>query len=298
MKVIVGIDESSASQAALEYVLRLKLADLRLILVNSVESVLPDGAFIDSKGHPVADLTIENRKSGAKLLEEAKERARGFGVDAETQICLGNPGETLSFIAEEKNADLIAVGGNRRSAWDEFLLGSTAKRLLHDSPRHLLIARAVPKSEGELNALVAVDQRFESAAYLDALTAMRPKGIAAIDLVTVNRVDESKVHHLVEGLPVTVGVAEGWVASGLRHGNEALAQRLEGLGVECVPRVVQGDVPERALVEWAEKNQADLIVVGAHPHGFIDRHLHHSVSEGLLSAGPRALLVLRHEANG
>lgn len=295
MKVVLGIDQSLSSQAALELVLRMKFERLHLTLVHSVESVLPTGRFIDAQGHAMPDLAMENRKSGSVLLREAQERAELYGVEAHARTCLGDPLQALEGVANELDADLIAVGRNRQPVWQELLLGSTARRLLHDSKRHLLIAHRPVEAKGDLKVLFALDQRFETSAYIKAFVDMRPRGIGEIEALTVNCTGDEDARELVHGLPVTNDVAEEWISAGLRERNAVLARLFGALGVPSVPRVVYGNIPDNTLADIAEKGNADLLVVGAHRHGFLDRHLHHSVSEGLLAAGPRGLMVLRPE---
>lgn len=295
MKVVLGIDQSPASQAALELMLRMKFEGLHLTLVHSVESVLPAGEFVDAQGHAIPDLAMENRKSGSVLLREAQERAELYGVEAHARTCLGDPLLALEGVASETDADLIAVGRNRQPVWQEILLGSTAKRLLHESKRHLLIAHGPVEAKGNLKVLFAVDHRFETNAYIKSFVDMRPRGIGEVEVLTVNCTNDEDVRELVHGLPVSTEVAESWVYTGLRERNAGLTRLFRTLGVPTVPRVAYGNIPDNVLADIAERSKADLVAVGAHRHGFLDRHLHHSVSEGLLAAGPRGLMVLRPE---
>ncbi|MGV3615118.1 MAG: universal stress protein [Fimbriimonas sp.] len=295
MKVVLGIDQSLASQAALELVLRMKFQDLHLTLVHSVESVLPAGEFIDAQGHAIPDLATENLKSSSVLLREAQEQAELYGVEAHARTCLGDPPQALEGVANEIGANLIAVGRHRRPVWQEILLGSTPKRLLHESKRHLLIAHGPVEARDKLKVLFAVDQRFETSAYIKAFVEMRPKGVGEIEVLTVNCTNDEDVRELVHGLPVTTEVAEGWASAGLRQRNTSLTKLFGALGVPSIPRVAYGNIPDNTLADIAERDNADLVVVGAHRHGFLDRHLHHSVSEGLLAAGPHGLMVLRPE---
>lgn len=295
MKVVLGIDQSPASQAALELVLRMKFESLHLTLVHSVESVLPTGEFVDAQGHTIPDLAMENRKFGSVLLREAQEQAELYGVEAHARTCLGDPLLALEGVANEIGADVIAVGRNRRPVWQEILLGSTAKRLLHESKRHLLIAHGPVEAKENLKVLFAVDQRFETSVYIKSFVDMRPLGVGKVEVLTVNCTNDEDVRELVHGLPVATEVAEGWVSAGLRERNASLTRLFGTLGVPSVPRVTYGNIPENTLADIAERGNVDLVVVGAHRHGFLDRHLHHSVSEGLLAAGPRGLMVLRPE---
>ncbi|MGV3618514.1 MAG: universal stress protein [Fimbriimonas sp.] len=294
MKVLVGIDHSPSSKAALELVLRLKFEDLQLVLVHAVESSLPGEPSIDGFGHAGPDLAVHSRKTGPVLLREAQDRALLYGVEAHSQICLGDPAEALMAVAAEREVDLVAVGRNRRTVWDEALWGSTAKRLLRECPRHLLVVDEPPTSSDGLRVLLAVDQRFDTNAYIDAFIELKPTGISSIEVLTVNSSSDADARELVHGLPVTTEVAEGWISAGLREKNVAYAGRLAALGVPCEPRVAYGgDAPDVTLADISERGGSDLIVVGAHRHGWIDRHLHRSVSEALLAAGPSALMVLR-----
>jgi nucleotide-binding universal stress UspA family protein len=293
VKVVVGIDESPASQTALALLRRMKFEAVEVVLVHAIESILPDGSFIENPAHPVGRLLQESKRFGTRILREAQSQVAEDGIEAQVRLCLGSPAEKLMSVATEVRAGMIVVGRNRRSAWEDLILGSTARNLLHEWPGHLLVAHGPPANAQGLRVLLAVDQRFGTEAFVDAFAGMRPTGIATIELVTVNCVDDAEARRLVRGLPVTTEVAEGWITSGLRHANALLTDRLATLGAQCVPRVVYGQIPEQELTELAVRTAADLIVVGAEPHGFLDRHLRRSVSEGLLAAGPRSLMVLR-----
>jgi nucleotide-binding universal stress UspA family protein len=74
----------------------------------------------------------------------------------------------------------------------------------------------------------------------------------------------------------------------LHHARELLANRK--LNVEYDVEV--GD-PADAIVALADRHKADLIVVGTHERGFLDRLLHGSVSEGVSRHAHCDVLVVR-----
>lgn len=69
-------------------------------------------------------------------------------------------------------------------------------------------------------------------------------------------------------------------------------KRLLELGVE--PQTVDGiGEPGRTIVRVAEQNDADLIVVGSHTTGSVDRLLYGSVSDTVKHHAPCDVLVVR-----
>jgi nucleotide-binding universal stress UspA family protein len=64
------------------------------------------------------------------------------------------------------------------------------------------------------------------------------------------------------------------------------------------PTQVVGDVgdPVRAVLEASEDRQVDVIVVGSHDKGWLDRLLTGSVSEGIVRGAHRPVLVVKERA--
>ena len=63
----------------------------------------------------------------ADLLDDA-------GVDTETRGAIGEHGERIVDLAEEVDADMVFVGGRRRSPTGKAVFGSTAQEVLLNSP--------------------------------------------------------------------------------------------------------------------------------------------------------------------
>lgn len=76
-----------------------------------------------------------------------------------------------------------------------------------------------------------------------------------------------------------------------------LADEVRGRGVEARALLIQGPTVEKILEE-AERLDASLVVVGSHGRGALARVLVGSVSEGLLRAGHRPVLVVPSRSTG
>jgi len=72
---------------------------------------------------------------------------------------------------------------------------------------------------------------------------------------------------------------------------QAMAERLRDRGVSARALLIQGPTVEKILSE-VQRLQADAIVIGSHGHGALYRALLGSVSEGVVRAARRPVLVV------
>lgn len=76
---------------------------------------------------------------------------------------------------------------------------------------------------------------------------------------------------------------------------ERMQQRMRESGIETETRLKPGD-PRHLLVELAEAENADLIVVGCHGHTSLGRRLMGSVATYVVSHAPCNVLVMKCDA--
>jgi nucleotide-binding universal stress UspA family protein len=86
----------------------------------------------------------------------------------------------------------------------------------------------------------------------------------------------------------------------LRERLEAVRAQMPALAARCpiepamlTTAVLQG-TPAGEIVRYAEEHAIDLIVLGAHGHGFLDRLLIGSVAERVARHAPCAILMVPH----
>ncbi len=134
-RIVVGIDGSAGSRAALEWV-----ADLAVQLGAHVTVV---HVF-----EPLAKLgEIDPPYDMHKLAEQAREQLDGewvmplalAGVPHETVFAEGAPGERLAHMADEVDADLIVVGDRGHAGLRKMLFGSTARELPRQTTRPVTV---------------------------------------------------------------------------------------------------------------------------------------------------------------
>jgi nucleotide-binding universal stress UspA family protein len=123
-RIVVGIDESEPSDAAIETVLSLPADARRQVFFYSISG---DSAV----EYAAAEYVVRN----------ALERARRQNVTAEGFVVRGRPADMLVAAAPQRNADLIVLGSHGRRGVHHLLLGSVAEHVVRNSPVPVLVVR-------------------------------------------------------------------------------------------------------------------------------------------------------------
>lgn len=140
-RIVVGLDDSQPSDAALSTVLQLPPDAQRKVCFCSV--VDPDavgGPF----GLHASVVRAQLRAEARILLEDAATVARAHGVLPETRVVEGPTAATLIEAAHDRDADLIVVGSHGRRGLRRFFLGSIAERVVRTATVPVLVVRAAP----------------------------------------------------------------------------------------------------------------------------------------------------------
>lgn len=295
VRLVVGVDGLAAGEYALDLAQRLAFrAPRRYVLVNAVESIMPDGTFPPFRyEHPLASELREREALGTQRLSKAAQTIDDAEAGTEERQVHNEPSQALIQTAKETQADLVVVGHNRRGLLDDLVLGSTARRLLRDCPQHILVARPQPEPTQGLVALIASDDSPESEGCVQEFIRLAPKGLEKVYVLTVNEIDSGAASMLVRGLPHLQRKAEQWIAEGLERDNRALCARLGAAGFDSEPLVVEGHDTATAISQACDATRASIVVIAARPHGFWDRLWRGSVSDQIFAQDTRSLLVLR-----
>ena len=138
-KIVIATDGSPSAREALEFGLELAVeqdAEPIVVHVAPALDVLPASSF----GMPGA-LPHELTQHDRALLEEAASFAAEEGVEAKTELLIGDPVDEIVAYADSIDADLIVVGSRGRGAVASALLGSVSRGVLHEARRPVLVVR-------------------------------------------------------------------------------------------------------------------------------------------------------------
>ena len=276
MKIGIGVDGSSASDAALrEVTLRPWPKGSEFKLVTAVDPFF----FVRAP-----QLLEETKKSTKEELEEDASGLREKGWPVSTEVLLENPRHAVAKLATEWKADLAVLGSHGRGTFTRLLIGSTAQAVLRNAPCSVEIVRTPRGDRGSrglhgMRVLLPTDGS-EYAVLAASRVAERPWPEGSIFKVLA-----------CPEYPVLIGEYPYYAPEQLveltkaseAHAKEAAEQAaavLRNSGLEVKAEVTEPrDSPARTILSSADLWQSDLIVMGSHGRRGFDRLVMGSVSE-------------------
>ena len=147
-KIMIALDyDQSAEKVAKEGHTLAKTMNAEVVLVHimadsSYYMPLDYSPVMGFSGIPPVDVLdpegLEKLKeAGKEYLDHVREILKDPHIRIE--ILEGEPGPTLLQAARRENIDILVVGTHSRNAFEEMIMGSVTKKLIHDSDIPLLV---------------------------------------------------------------------------------------------------------------------------------------------------------------
>lgn len=222
------------------------------------------------------------------IFRAAREDLAGTCAMIETQVREGYADEEILKACRESAADLLVVGAKGASGARRFLLGSVTARELRHAPCSVLVAR--PNQMSIRNILLAFDGTNSSRAAAASLLNFPLAPDTGVHLMAVLPPLGSD-HPQREPVYLNAGLDERKVVEELsRIRDDFLAA-----GHPAKLHTPRGE-PASCLLDFAEGEDVDLIVVGSHGNSLSER-LHRfllgSVAERVARYGPCSVMLVR-----
>src|SRR5262245_40339734 len=119
--IVVGTDGSAGAEAAVQKVIALVGSKGTKV---HVVCTYPGRSTLERIGLTAKTDPVDLRGVAADVVARDERRFLEAGFDVEKHVREGDPAQTLIDVAEEENADLIAVGARGHGALRRFALGS------------------------------------------------------------------------------------------------------------------------------------------------------------------------------
>jgi nucleotide-binding universal stress UspA family protein len=222
-----------------------------------------------------ADLTALTRRR----VEEYLTGNVPFESLEQLDVRLGKPKWVLARAAQEKDAGLVVLGGKQSSG--RRFGGSTAFHVVQSVNVPTLIV--VPSKKDPERVLAAVD--LSHAAGPTIAAAQRIAGFLGAEL---------KVIHVAEPMPdipsYTTDLPEEQNVKRATEEFEQIVGPLIG-GGDILTEVISGSA-EATIAKQAEEWGADIVAIGSHGKGWVERILLGSTTHKLIRNMPASLLVV------
>ncbi len=139
-RILVPVDESDQSEAALEYALEshpeASVTVLHVIDPRDLRTYGGLEGWVD-----MDQLADQQQAHGERLVEDARERAADRGISVTTEVLTDKPSRAIVEYAEENDIDHIVIGSHGRAGISRVLLGSVAETVARRSPVPVTIVR-------------------------------------------------------------------------------------------------------------------------------------------------------------
>lgn len=132
-RIVLGVDGSAGSTAALEHVLALAAGGLRchVIVVAVQEPVYLIEVLLPPDTEVLERWTAA---AGRRAIDQAGARLREAGVDFESELLTGDPAAALVDAAKRQACDLVVLGARGLGPVRGVLLGSVSQAVLQTAP--------------------------------------------------------------------------------------------------------------------------------------------------------------------
>lgn len=277
--ILVPTDGSENAERALEHAI--VIAKAFDATVHGVYVVNITYAADFEGGVNTESVVTALEREGESALDVVESRCDEAGVDVIRELLDGRPSVRISEYAKEHDSDLIIMGTHGRRGLSRVLLGSVTESVVRRSRRPVLTIPGDARSPEDSydDVLVATDGSPDAAQAVDSAIGLASAFDATVHGLYV--IDETFTRNQMIG---EILEAEGTTAL------EELQSKVTAAGLDSKTTILEGE-PHEAIVEYASNHDLDVIVLGSHGKGAIERTFLGSVSERTIRTADRPVLV-------
>jgi nucleotide-binding universal stress UspA family protein len=310
MKVLIGVDGSSNSFAAVEFVGRLLSAERdELVLLFATPAV----SFDDDRLDPAVEERARSALSRT-VLEAALERLTpAWQQRVQRREVAGSASAALLDAIETENADLVAVGFRGTSGIvEQFVLGSVSRAIVHSAKVPALVVKSeaatdkpANQSPGPLARHMHVLATYDAPQYSEQMAALLkqltwPPETRAWLMTVVQPLFVTALPNWVklQRDPDVAAMASAWEVEHQQN-VQAAHKELETFR-EMLPScfakdesIVAEGRPAESIVATIREKAIDLAVLGSRSKRTLQRLLLGSTTEQVLREAPCSVLIVR-----
>jgi nucleotide-binding universal stress UspA family protein len=295
--ILVATDFSPPADTALQQAVWLtQTTGASLSLVH----VLP--LRMASSADPKLDLYLELLKDEvdaeelqSEAIEEAQAKLRkivertGVSTDVQTNVYIGESYVEITRAVQQGGCDLVLAGTRGLARWEEFFVGSTAKRLIRNCPSSVWIVK--PEHVGRPKVvLAATDFSPVSSKAVQQGHWIAQQAQAAFHLLHVvdsKDVPEDAISHVTEGSSLQQEIVE--------EATKRMERFVDSLGVDRASIQVHQSwgTPWQEIRRAAKYQAADLVVIGTVGRSGVKGLLLGNTAEKVLDACDCSILAVK-----
>ena len=285
-KLVVGVDGSAASDAAVRWAVR--EATMRRLRIELLNVVAP--SLISSTMAPNDTITQGQETRAREIFGRARRIVDELSADNPPNVYseLAYAAVVPALVDASKNAQMVVVGHRGPEAFGRHMLGSVSSGLLHHAHCPVAVVHDPGLAEHEIRDEAPILVGIDGSPASEGATAL------AFDEASYRGVPLIALHAWSD-VGVFPILGQDWRVY-RDQGDEVLGERLAGwqeryLDVQVHPRLVC-DVPARWLID--ESKNAQLVVVGSRGRGGYAGLQLGSVSSAVVQSADVPVIVVRN----
>jgi nucleotide-binding universal stress UspA family protein len=293
-RILVCLDRSRVAEACVPHALALARtfgSTLTLVYVMSVNE-----SRLGHTTHDALSWEISRQEARGYLERLAAEMTQALGRAVDVRVEQGRPAERIVDLGRELSVELTVLGSCGEGAGPYGRLGNTARRVLELAGGSIFVARASTTGAPALppkHLLVPLDGSLRTESVLPAAARIARTQGAEMLLVHVVE-DPSPTALLTTAVDLELSRS---LAARLQSNAESylgrLREQLENDGLRARSLVARSANPRQCLLEIAEREESDLIVLSAHGSTCDSARPFGTATSYLLTRSSAPLLVLQ-----
>jgi nucleotide-binding universal stress UspA family protein len=303
MKVLVAVDGSPGSFQAVEQIGTLLNSGSNQVAIYCSP---PEFRLQPQSINPEVLLRARQALADAIFEEARKKLPAALQPGVHTVLGTQDPRHGIVAAAEQWSADLVAVGARGLGTFKRLLLGSVSRAVVHSAKMPVWVARSnTPPAAGHgMRVLLACESPALGRPAGELLSRFAwPEGTQFCALTVRSSMFKGRVPDWLEQQARSPDVEQMVQAWAREHEEEmkknlaemqAFVQHLPGPLQACRPNVSEGE-PAGEILAAIQREQAELVVIGAHRRRSLTATLLGSTSEAVLNHAPCSVLVVPHQ---
>lgn len=298
MKVLLAVDQSRSAKVAAHFLEAVRLphgTGVSILHVIEMPHILPH--VPDHHGR-LAKWRRDARANAKQLIESVATPFQKQGLRVNVLVKEGLPGPTILQTLERGRTDLVVLGPHGLSRVVRFLLGSVSELTLSEAPCSVLVVRGRPRATPDrgLRVVLATDFSRDADAATALISTLELPPSSQITVVHVReRADDVMARFIAKGQ----SALEQAIEAAMRKARQRAWQLLERVTTRFVQRglpatsLLADGYPAEEIIRVAERQRADLVVLGSRGLTALKRILFGSVSRKVARHASCSVLVVR-----
>ncbi|MBA5793308.1 universal stress protein [Flavobacterium sp. xlx-214] len=271
-KILVPTDFSAQAYNALKAAAGIaRKSNAEIILLHIID--LPQETMDMIKpGYDLPEIMFFKQHAEARLSEISLSQDLN-GLTVSQILKLGRTFDEVTTVAKDQNIDLIVMGSHGASGFKELFIGSNTEKVIRTSEIPVL---AIKGDQAEVKfdkVIVANDFTEEVKQNFQKIINFLKSNGGTPHFLMVNTPNNFKPTHVAE---------------------EMAHDFLKQFQLENYQFSIYNDLDiEKGILNFAERENADLIAMGTHGRKGFARFLNGSISEDLMNHSPRSIITFK-----